>query len=225
LFVIWQICFLVGINGRVLARGDPNHLVQRIFSRWEQLSAQWQSWGFFAAFTPPQCSFAEVDLRWPSKTETIRSVFEPKDTARYFQPVLEAHRRFNFEAKLTVSQARWDEWLVTAAPPEGWHKYMSGVLHIHGGAMCSYLRWHLRNYLREHPDAPVPQEVVLKLRLYEHRAPDDEAGTYPGPVERPLLIWRPGSEPSPDYWPIEVFDPRSGQPERYLYAETEKTEP
>lgn len=224
LFVIWQICFIVAQSAYVHLLPKNWNPGRQLFGRWAEISAQWQSWAFFSNYTSPQCSFVEVDLHWPNEVVCLHSIFEPENPNRFFHPVLKSHRRFNFEWKLTANQNNWDESVVAAAPAGTWQKQMARILEVRGDAIFSLLRWHVRNFRNQHPEAPIPTEVVLKVRLYQKSIFESLASVSAAPVERPFIRWRPGCEPPIRFWPIEVFDPQSGRSELYLHATNEKTE-
>lgn len=220
LFVAWQVCFLVGGTAfDYVPSNNVTRALRRPFRRWSELTCQRQGWGFFTGLAVYRACFAMVEFRWDGRVETQRSAFEPADQFSYFQPVLKAHRRFDFESKLTKPQGIIGDTVFAGAPSESWKKYMSEVMDIHGESMYAFLRWSWRNYVRDHSNVPAPQQVVLIIRVYTPPPPDQPRAPSL-PMDRIIACWRPGAEPPPGYWPIEIYFPSSGQFEPLINAAT-----
>lgn len=219
-FVAWQLCFLGAANvlelfpRQSVESGLPTHYVpwqvRWPLERWAELSAQWQSWAFFAPRVPQASAFVEVELHWQDKVEHLASPFEPADPLRYFNPVLSSIRLFNYDWKQAMPLVVWHEEGL-AHDPGAWKSFMTGALSMHGDAWASYLRWRLRNYRREHPDSELPGRVVLVGRTYATPPPGSQAGGYPSPVERPIAAWRPGVATTAGRLPLEIYDPQTGR--------------
>lgn len=218
IFVIWQLCLLTVVTILDNTPGQICQPVQRLFRPWQELTHQWQGWGFFTGWVTRRAAFPVVEFRWPGGCERVYSTFEPGDPTYYFHPVFQSHRRYNYEWKLVKHQAMIGDSVYTSAAPESWRKYMNEVLEVHGESMISFLRWHLYHYRRAHPDGPLPQEVILKVRVYSPRPAGSGNLEHTPITDRLVACWRPNSEPPPAFWPMEVYVPLTGHFERFINA-------
>jgi hypothetical protein len=217
-FVAWQLCFLGMANvleffpRRSIESGVPADAlpwqVRWPFDRWSELTAQWQSWAFFAPQVPRASAFVEVQLHWQDRHETLRSPFEPADPQRYFDPVLSSIRLFNYDWKQAMPLVIWREGGL-GDDPRLWQPFMTGALSVHGEAWASFLRWRLQRYRLERPDSEMPRQLVLVGRTYATPPPGSQAGH--SVLERPIAAWRPFVASATGRPPLEIYDPETGR--------------
>jgi hypothetical protein len=138
-------------------------------------------------------------------TVLLPSPNEPADPQHYFR--LGHFRLRRFEGWVTpVLARRADEAEVPARAR--WLALTDRHLRREWPAVRAYLRWRTDEYLRDHPGRPAPRQVILHVRRYHIAAPQ-EAGPSPwdAPESRPVARWRPGRAVSPEYLPVEMYNP------------------
>ena len=70
-----------------------------------------------------------------------------------------------------------------------------------------WLRWHVREYQKAHPDRGTPTEVVLKFRYIPTPLPGEPKEWTKPLTERPYCRWKINEPPEPGYLPLEAYDP------------------
>jgi hypothetical protein len=68
-----------------------------------------------------------------------------------------------------------------------------------------YMRMRFRDWQREHPELPVPKQVILLNRLYRIRGPHEERG-WEGPYVVPVVRWQPSVDRNAESYALEPFD-------------------
>jgi len=186
-------------------RANPLRWLPLAAWQWSKLTLQLQYWRVFPDF-PPRSVFVAVRLNWDDDVHppvVLLSRFEPADPYRHAFVEWQAVRLYHFEANLNL-----------AAPPERFPahaEHREYWLRNYYRPLLGYLRWRLREWQREHPDAPPPSEVVFLHRVYLTPLPGQAPWTYEGPLERPYARWRPQAETPAGQAPLELFDLRTGK--------------
>lgn len=200
LFIIGQLIFLPMANlcglfqwaqPKLVENHQPLHVVHEITSQHGRMTGQVQNWRLFAPEVPTKAAFLTVELRWlgpPPRAERLPSFFEPNDPFHYLHGPGSGDRLFHYENRLSWPFMAWDRESV-AQRPEEWQQYLADDVRRQGLALRAYLRWRMMQYQQEHPGTPLPDEAILRVRLYPTRAPGQEVS--PDCVEMPLARWSP----------------------------------
>jgi hypothetical protein len=136
----------------------------------------------------------------------LGSSFEPDDPAHYLHQPGGADRLFHYEMRLALLYDPWDV-KPGEESSEAKQKESLAKLREKWRPVLAYMRWRLMKYLQEHPDVPLPDEVILLGHYYPTPAPEEKPFRRPAAVEWPLFRWRPTAASQPGTAPIEAFDP------------------
>jgi hypothetical protein len=79
------------------------------------------------------------------------------------------------------------------------------LVHNYGDAIVEYLRWRLRRWQVDHPDAPAPTQLVLMQRQYRIHGPAEAPG-WDGPFVIPLVRLQPNAARNDSLHLLEAFD-------------------
>jgi hypothetical protein len=218
-FVAWQLVFIVAANVLFLVTGGLQGL-----SLYAEATGQLQGWSLYAPDVPHRAGFVGVELRWPGgKSVKLPGVTEPADREHFFRTPGEG-RLLNYELHLRLLLLTWKTPKDDASPAT-WQKRLEDELRLRGPAMRAYLGWRRDRYLRDNPDTPPPDEVVLWVRMHDIAPPGQSPWSWPPPLEVPRARWRPGHEPGEGYLPLESFDitawPYTEKTRRFLPVRTE----
>jgi hypothetical protein len=94
---------------------------------------------------------------------------------------------------------------------ERWRGEIEYYLRQEADTVRAYLRWRMEAYLQAHPDRPLPRQVLLHVRRYHIRPPEDNAPSpWQGPDNTTQARWRPGLSCPAAFLPVEAFDPGAG---------------
>ncbi len=201
-------------------------ILEETLGHWSNLTGQLQGWSLYAPHVPTQAVFVAVELRWDDPAdwpgtdeEAVRlySATEPRDPRRYFRPFC-TFRLPAYEANLALVMWGWDEE-AAAREPERWRQHIAAAVRRQYKPMHAYLRWRLAAFEEDHPEAAPPTQVILLARIYRIPAPDQPAGDYPEPVEKPIALWRPGADDDPHYLPLESYNPTANCFDRIMNGE------
>lgn len=141
-----------------------------------QLTAQEQNWQLFAPDVATEFAFLEIELRWDAWDLEPGSVpvrnLEPVRLPGKAEPdnlnafVRTGNFRLRkYEAWITPDTVSWEVTFENDSSPED--PYSAAYLyHERAAKMLAYLRWRLAGYRREHPEAPVPSQVLLWRHRY-----------------------------------------------------------
>lgn len=172
--------------------------------RWGELTGQTQGWALFAPYFAPQSALPRVVLRWDDGREVVRrSEFEPSDPDHYFRPPEPSCRLYNSEYRMALVYWSWSEQSFADHRAE-WRQKLLDRVRIQRRSIQAFLRWHVRHYRHDHPNAAMPDEVELRARLVP--APPIDGGPRGPIVEKPIAKWRPNDPPDPGLLPLEAFD-------------------
>ena len=175
---------------------------------WAEVTGQDQGWMLFAGGNPPHTLFQAVELHFADgEAVTIRSRFEPADLANPAPRLPLWHDRFfNFE-----SQFPNPGWYCSTESlerfPEVWSKELPQAVRDAHPQILVWLRWHVREYQKAHPDRGTPTEVVLKFRYIPTPLPGEPKEWTKPLTERPYCRWKINEPPEPGYLPLEAYDP------------------
>jgi hypothetical protein len=198
-----------GADGQVR---EAVNLLTGLCVRWGEVTGQAQRWSLFAPRVPAQGVFLTVELRWSAPAERVvrlPSPFEPAGSLPHFLPLPDRDRAYNYEARLGLVAAAWDEHVVSEYPEE-WRAETSDRVRTQWKSLRAYLRQRLREFQHAHPGTPPPAEVVLLARVYRIPPPAQAPWAWEGPRELPLARWRPAADPPPAGWlPVEAYDPQA----------------
>lgn len=217
-------------EGPYLPRSEPasRHLTDAVHSfghvcvRWGELTGQAQRWSLFTPWIPLQGAFLTVELRWdepiawegePTRIVRLDSLFEPERLPPTILARVADERLLNYENRLSLPAASWDEEYATAEPTI-WRDEVEARIRLQQKSILAFLRWNLRELQRQHPDIPHPREVVLLARVYPTPPPGRELVRWEEPTELRLARWQPELEDSATTLPIEMFDPIAKRFER-----------
>jgi hypothetical protein len=225
----------LGPEARLSAGGRVLGMLEAALGHWSNLTGQLQGWSLYAPFVPTQAAFVAVELRWDPELEAgserpecgfglaaltiwerwwpgtagerveLHSAIEPTDPQHYFRPFC-TFRLPAYEANLGLVMWAWDEDAV-AKEPEVWRQRIADAVRRQWKPILAYLQWRLRSYEREHPDVPPPTQVILLARMYRIPSPNRQPWELAEPLVRPIARWRPRASVSPDYLPLESYDP------------------
>jgi hypothetical protein len=234
LFIVWQVFFLLAANLMPMLHleryeppaepgiapldaqhtsirahvHDAAHDLEKLLWRWQHLTGQAQGWALFSAvckqstFLPIDvfCADAQAPLRLPSPNEPVTGPdrFKPPGTSRLSDYEFYAFMQF----------WDWDEDAVRREP-EKWRTRLEEHLREQWPRLQAYLRWRLRSFRESHPDCQITH-VDLIARRYALPAVEGER-KWSGPVETPILRWRPDGETPACGLPFEMFDPVTRQ--------------
>jgi hypothetical protein len=231
LFVLWQLAFLAlanlpGVETALRAAARRSDLAVNegarssnlpgaaAAGRWADWTAQRQAWQLFAPDLAEVIPFLVVVLAWKDNRDplVLPSENEPPDRHRFFR--LGRFRTRRAETALEVAPAlTHDEPFEPRGP--AWRDQLLSRVNGERVGFCSWLRWRVLGYLREHPDLPAPDEVQLHVRLFRIPWP-------PGPVpwdwedlgRHPVLRCPRAALDRQEPWKLEVFDPVAGRFEK-----------
>jgi hypothetical protein len=213
LFVIGQLTFLLSSNGialfaRIRESRDlsaPVSAVADVDARWSRLTGQPQHWSLFAPQVDTATTFPAVELRWKNRAPVLLlSDNEPDNALRFFRSG--GFRLRCYEDELAVPQLLPPDMILDDVV-DRWRADIAAAVRRNWRPMRAFLRWRLMTYQREHPDVPPPDEVRLLARAYRIPEPGEDLGKPPRLEQRPVARWRPRSADSPDYLPIEAYNP------------------
>jgi hypothetical protein len=141
----------------------------------------------------------------PHLSILLYSENEPKDIRRFFRVGKFRIRRF--EASIDLS-------LTSEGKPMGeivdsWREAIENKVREDGKAIEAYLRWRLRRFQEEHPDLPVPKQVILWVRVYRVPPPDSrpEPWNWLGPEQTPVARWQPAAHWRSRHLAVEMYNP------------------
>jgi hypothetical protein len=149
---------------------------------------------------------------WRHKSESavvLLSANEPSDPRRF---VKFGHFRLRrYESSIDVSLASPDKEPDTVV--DEWRETIEDRVRDRGRLIEAYLRWQLRRFAQEHPELPVPKQVILWVRLYRVPPPDQMPSPWDweGPEWHPVARWQPEAEWIPGHLPVEMFNPVIGR--------------
>lgn len=233
LFIVWQVGFLFSANllkmlddARPSLRDDtvaeriaPEWIrgegerysnfkaLERVPKRWGELTGQPQHWSLFAPEVVDHIPFPAVELRWDDGRAPVilTSNNEPADKRSYFRWGNFRLRRYEGNVDLILSDRDQPREILM----DLWRGRIESKVRAESDSMHAYLRWRLAAYQRAHPEQPRPKEVILAVNTYRIPPP-------PGPDPwdwkhsdrpQPIARWRPGAEPGPEYYVLEIFNP------------------
>jgi hypothetical protein len=212
LFILWQLFFVLMTNALDFVDRSwvplpaAAKLARNTLNGWERLSGQWQYWSLFSPDVGTTSRFATLELRWDDGTKVqLPSIFEPPQPPHYGWPPGPDDRFFNFEANIcTRLHIAWDDDKLHEQTREHQEARHEALCRIQQPALA-YLRWRLAHFQQEHPERPPPSEVVLSLHVYSPPPLGQLPWQWRGPVEQPLLRWRPATDS------LEVYNPVTRQ--------------
>jgi hypothetical protein len=208
---------------------EVQKLLTSVLKPWEQMTGQYQMWALYSPDIYRDICFPAVEFQWDDPgpaahlaplaatnpwealileqaardappaldPEVMRSDNEPADANHYFRVGMFRVRRF--EGQLEVL-------LLPEAEPEEWQETIRERVREMGGAMRSYLLWRWHEFEKRHPDRPRPSALVLQMRRYHIRPPQDAPPYWDGPFVVPVARLRlpPGQPPAAT---LEPYDP------------------
>jgi hypothetical protein len=188
--------------------------VDRLTSRWSELTGQHERWQLFAPNVWYDVPFLAVEFRWddgPPGQQAARdgatprvyllSDNEPADVNRYARFGRFRLRKYEeiLSPELYVSTDK-----VAGQMKDIWKDRLKNQVDEEARAIKSYLRWRWDRYSAQHQELPEPTQVILHVRTYRIPAPPGpDPWTWGGPDECPMARWRPRSADSS----LEVYDP------------------
>jgi hypothetical protein len=150
-----------------------------------------------AAQLPPPAPAAEPQL--------LLSENEPADVYHYVK--LGRFRLRRYEAVFDCLGAATERPF--RADSDIWADGIRDVIREEHGSIHAYLRWRLGQFLREHPDLPMPTQVILYVRIYRiPPPPGPEPWRWQSLGQHRVARWLPGGRHDSRYLPIEVYNPR-----------------
>ncbi len=231
-FIVWQLGFILTANllpfvhqarppesvlgpeARLSAGGKVLRTAEEALGHWSNLTGQLQGWSLYAPFVPTQATFVAVELRWDDAPDwpansgrvvRLYSAIEPSDPRHYFRPFC-TFRLPAYEANLGLVMWAWDEE-AAAREPERWRQCLAAAVRRQWKPMKAYLQWRSAAFEAEHPETAPPTQVILLARMYRMPSPDQPAGDWSEPVERPIARWRPGADVPRGCLPLESYNP------------------
>jgi hypothetical protein len=214
---------------------ETQKLILSLLRPWERATGQYQNWALFSPPIAREIVFPAVEFRWDddpapcpalaalagtSPWEVLAAMLaargrgdvpapvvflsdnEPADPTRFFRVGQFRVRRF--EGQLDVT-------LYPDETPEKWHERIQNRVGREGGTMRHYLAWRLREFRRRHPGRPNPSQLLLLMRRYHVRAPDEAPPYWDGPFVAPVARLRPRAGTAVSAAPLETYDPETGQ--------------
>jgi hypothetical protein len=174
---------------------DAQRIVTSILKPWEQVTGQYQRWSLFSPDISRDICFPAVEFRWKDKVspEVLLSDNEPAEPTHYFRFGQFRIRRFEGQLDVTLSP---DE------SPEDWRTTIHNRVEADGKAMRCYLLWRWREFQRRHPDRPRPSQIILQMRLYQIRPPEEAPPYWNGPFVNPIARLRPPQTTLEEYNPV-----------------------
>jgi hypothetical protein len=192
---------------------DALTVLSGLTSRWSQATGQPQDWSLFAPSVYRVTTFVAVQFRWDTDGESdvpppqlLLSDNEPDDLASFFRVGKFRLRRYESNLDLVLS-CRDDK--IVEGQVDAWRERIAGKVRYNWAAMRAYMQWRLRVFQQRNPEAPLPTQVILVVRVYRIPSPEEPAPPtfWARPEERPLARWRPAGEVEDGYLPIEMFNP------------------
>jgi hypothetical protein len=159
---------------------DAQRIITSVLKPWAQITGQPQSWSLFAPDVSRDVCFPAVEFRWEGDSHApviFLSDNEPADTAGYFRFGQFRIRRFEGQLDVVLSPD---------ASPEEWRETIRKRVDSVGTAMRYYLVWRWREYERRHPGRPQPTEIILLMRCYQIRSPDETPPYWDEPRVHPI---------------------------------------
>ena len=203
---------------------DPGKTEGRYFAKFEQLFTRWadftdqpQSWSLFAPNVWSQTPFVAVELRWddeapgaPQAANAVQSPVlllsdnEPDDITRYLRFGHFRLRRFesNIDVGFTIDTDKSTEDM-----QDRWRQNVFKKVKDQALAMRAYLEWRVNRYRDEHPEAGMPRQAILHIRVYVIPVPPrPDNWNVTGPGDHVMARWRPHFAYSDESQPLEVYD-------------------
>ncbi len=135
----------------------------------------------------------------------LRSENEPTDIHRFFRVGKFRLRRFEttIDLSLTSDGKSADE------VADSWREAIEGKVREENKAIEAYLRWRLRRFQVQHPELPLPKQVILWARVYRVPPPDHcpEPWSWLGPEQTPVARWQPEAHWEAGHLPVEMYNP------------------
>jgi hypothetical protein len=214
---------------------ETQKLIRSALRPWERATGQEQNWALFSPPIAREIVFPAVEFRWDDDQAPYPAlaalaaanpweviavslaargrgdvpapiVFlsdnEPADPTRYFR--FGQFRVRRFEGQLDVT-------LYPDETPEQWHERIEKRVSREGNPMRYYLGWRLREFKRRNPGRPNPTQIILLMRRYHVRAPDEAPPYWDGPFVSPVARLRPRPGTAVSAAPLESYDPETGQ--------------
>src|SRR5262245_35083361 len=210
---------------------------EQVLTRWSELTNQTQSWSLFAPDVWSNIPFVAVEFRWdeepanacaaagllgtlaagdpvlalgwcamppPRPPVYFLSDNEPPDIYHYFRLGLFRLRRYesNLDVSLFIEHDKSKEDM-----QDKWRQWIFDRVRGNPNGIRTYLEWRWRTYRSAHPDAELPKQVIMHVRVYRvPPPPGPRPWTWDGPDESPVARWRPHTEYAPEVPRVEVYD-------------------
>lgn len=182
-----------------------------VVDKYGQFTEQPQRWSLFAPNISDQTSFLAYELRWHGEEQSawLLSDNEPENPAEYWRML--GNRVRSVEQNLTVSFS-FDAGETEQEARERWAGQIRDKLARDHDILIAHAALRLLEFQADHPDAPVPDEVLIHIRGYQIAPPGaDAAGQAFTPYQLAFARWRPTASYSPEVIPVEAFDPVTEQ--------------
>ncbi len=234
LFILWQLIFLISANligflkdnreympleleqaVEAIAPGWPKEQghawqimehVAKTDRLWAEATGQLQYWMLFAPTIARECVFPAVELHWDGETKLVLSENEPSDLNLYFR--FGNYRLRRYESNLTLA-LRPDACESLAETNERWRDRIRTFVTGYADILDGYLSWRTGRALRDWPDKPRPDAVVLLMRRYHindfEKAPSYWTGPHSVAVARRQFSMESGKGK------LEWHDPVTGR--------------
>jgi hypothetical protein len=129
---------------------------------------------------------------------------EPHDVTRYLRFGYFRLRRFesNIDVGFTIDTDKSAEEM-----QDRWRQNVFKKVKDQALAMRAYLEWRVNRYRDEHPEAAMPRQAILHIRVYvipEPPRPHD--WKVAGPEDHVIARWRPHFAYADESHPLEVYD-------------------
>jgi hypothetical protein len=176
---------------------DAQRILTAILTPWAQLTGQTQNWSLFSPDISRDVCFPAVEFRWEdgaAAPEVLLSDNEPADPEHYFRFGQFRVRRFEGQLDVTFSPE---------ASPEDRRAAIRKRVDAVGKAMRHYLLWRWREFERRHPGRPRPEQIILLMRCYQIRPPEEAPPFWDGPFVHPIARLRPPETT------LEAYNPES----------------
>ena len=200
-----------GTFSRVRAVQESANGLGTLFDRYGELTGQVQAWSLFAQFGTHslfpvvECSFVD---RVNFTEITIEPNWMPDDPDRYFRWPTANSRLYGYEFLLAAIYWRYSEESLREHGPE-WRRALSERVRDQRKSFEAYFRWNLKLLRTNYPDRPLPETMVLNVRVFPSPPPGETLR--PASFLLPLARWYPERTPQPGFLPIEAYDPLTKQ--------------
>lgn len=203
---------------------DAVKWVRHVNQPWEHATGQLQLWSLFpdgyhdlifAAFAfrwddDDGGDYPATDVPEPDGTIVGRpyklflSPHEPADIAAYFRNGKMRSRRYETSM---VFALRSSASATDAERKRAWNDRIKDHMHKNGDWLFAYLKVRTREILAEHPELPPPKRVVMLMRRYHTRPPEETPPDWDGPFVAPLASWTPTAPGEAGQGTTWRFDP------------------